>query len=937
MLELTLDQRRVLDALVENRGVEEGDGWHDSPGGEYIEDVLRGEQVLDISHGGGEFKALAQEVMGDFWESDRKTQSTRRADHRTRRDRVLRRVEAFNSQIGELTDAYLKWSHNRSMKRSQGIFNELQSEEFRVYLMCIASIGAENVSICILPSDIFVASALVRRGVVPCSPISPTVAISIDALELYRVAHLRSPHLSIQAFVKTICDLHGVEFHRYLSRQFSIAYDVYLQILNAVDALVAEAIQRNSKDWRLKHACPACTYTLEGEGSLTFSMLYAMDGNDSLKRILRRLVVDDDTDDIGPSSELATSQCISGDRYLSRDYVNQFENSAVIPTEKNESNGANEENPCAGRWKNMDDEKTKKMWGVYDETGIFLAVCRHGFSLVIADMVQSGELAKYALAVVSKMIDTFGSDLGGGYDIGCQFSTTLANSSVGLRALENHHTCLVPAFHGHAHKRLCQLLHLALYIKGLGLEDLETCERTFSKSNALASALRYSSIFHRQQGIATYFEHNDNFEVYQNLSNFLYNNYKQALNILYDGQNTLPQLMHELGITSEAVFEQWLEEEKVYLQSLRSEPEEETLQMEYLQKLVNLMSSKANLDANQAAWITSTPQNPSFGSADISRTRKNETARRHAQEIYDNDLKVVQLLEARLELTRRWVPGDAEWEHAATLVANRKYQRALDTLEGLVVARIFELTKMNRSGTGYKMRKHIAKALQTRSAAIRTALDRYNAAAQAMTPPRRQLNWEEVVEYAFLADFDLLRDARQNVADRPWATPSARRALDLYYKMCRAKEEIERLNIETRRLATYIRDEESYLRACEAQLASSHPEVAHQVQRHRNVRDRFNARHLKRINDIFKLPGFSGTIAPGVSTQTGPGESASTPTVCVPMHVMTDKETTRFEAFGAHREPQETHEDLDDEEQADYDAEEISLALQDVLRVSADA
>lgn len=40
----------------------------------------------------------------------------------------------------------------------------------------------------------------------------------------------------------------------------------------------------------------------------------------------------------------------------------------------------------------MDDEKTKRAWGVYDETGIFTAVCRHGFSLLIADMVQSGEL-----------------------------------------------------------------------------------------------------------------------------------------------------------------------------------------------------------------------------------------------------------------------------------------------------------------------------------------------------------------------------------------------------------------------------------------------------------------------------------------------------------------------------------------------------------------
>ena len=54
------------------------------------------------------------------------------------------------------------------------------------------------------------ASALVRQGLIPCSPLVPSVAIAIDVLELYRVANLRSPHLSIQAFVKTLCDLHGV-------------------------------------------------------------------------------------------------------------------------------------------------------------------------------------------------------------------------------------------------------------------------------------------------------------------------------------------------------------------------------------------------------------------------------------------------------------------------------------------------------------------------------------------------------------------------------------------------------------------------------------------------------------------------------------------------------------------------------------------------------
>lgn len=47
---------------------------------------------------------------------------------------------------------------------------------------------------------------------------------------------------------------------------------------------------------------------------------------------------------------------------------------------------------CIGRWKNMSDDLTSRMWAVFDETGIFLALCRHGFALLVADMVQSGEL-----------------------------------------------------------------------------------------------------------------------------------------------------------------------------------------------------------------------------------------------------------------------------------------------------------------------------------------------------------------------------------------------------------------------------------------------------------------------------------------------------------------------------------------------------------------
>jgi len=74
--------------------------------------------------------------------------------------------------------------------------------------------------------------------------------------------------------------------------------------------------------------------------------------------------------------------------------------------------------------------------------------------------------------------------------------------------------------------------------------------------------------------------------------------------------------------------------------------------------------------------------------------------RRHAQENYEKDLKAVQELEGHLGISRRWVPEDEEWQAAARLVANRKYQQVLDNLERLVVSRIFELSKMNQSGTG---------------------------------------------------------------------------------------------------------------------------------------------------------------------------------------------------------------------------------------------
>jgi hypothetical protein len=129
--------------------------------------------------------------------------------------------------------------------------------------------------------------------------------------------------------------------------------------------------------------------------------------------------------------------------------------------------------------------------------------------------------SKYPLAVVEILLEVFGPDLGDGYDIGCKFRTTLDRSKLGPRARELNFKTLVGAFHGHAHNRMCQLSFLATYVKGMGLEDLEGCERFFSKSNALASSLRYASVFHRQQKMIEFMKHMDTFETYPNLSQCL--------------------------------------------------------------------------------------------------------------------------------------------------------------------------------------------------------------------------------------------------------------------------------------------------------------------------------------------------------------------------------------------------------------------------------
>ncbi|KAJ7855762.1 hypothetical protein B0H14DRAFT_3448862 [Mycena olivaceomarginata] len=715
-----------------------------------------------------------------------------------------------------------------------------------------------------------VASAYVGQGLMPAAPYSPNVTITIRTLEIFWVMQLRCPRLGVQAFVRALCDIHGVAPRPYLGAQFSVAFDVYLAIVAEVEKRTQAAL-----GWKARRHSK-------------IPVLCTFDGNNSLSRFWRRereWVDDSGVAVPGASKERADDRVPPGDRYLPPKEVNKWADEGLEELMKGFLPGTGAEDPdddgCDERWANMKEDVTARAYGMYDETGFFPCLCRHSFVFVVVDMVKSGELAKYGFSITAHLLNVLG-EVATGYDIGWQ-----------------------------------------VWEDGVGLEDLKECESYFSKSNGLASRTRYSTPFHRQQAITTYLKHADTVDAYQGLSTVLAKKYRRALKI----KATLPMLretMASLGVETRSVFETWLEKEKTYLNSLTKEPAQETLQVEYYQKLVNLHDYESRLNEIRGNGLPFVEVVPSASySAVAGQTQRIETQWRHATEVVSKTLATVQDLELRLGITERW--------ERALMVTNRRYQRALDELEGLVVARMFELSKVHMADTGYKLRKHIAKTLQAQSKGVRSALDRYNDAAVMLSPPRTPLSWEQIVDYTFLADFDLLREGREDIRAEPWAQPAGRLAMDQHYKLLRAEEEIARLNVEIPCLITYMVDEERFLVYHKGRLqAEGKPALAHQVKVQRVDRARFNSVHMERLTKLSKEEGFTASLSPGVcisKERMTPGAASS------------DGEDVEMQA--AYQRPVtvpplQDEEDESNDEDADINVEAIADAFEAIVRITHD-
>ena len=145
---------------------------------------------------------------------------------------------------------------------------------------------------------------------------------------------------------------------------------------------------------------------------MRFGRLWAHDGNNSLKRMLP----------FGSRTAADDRIYSDSDYFLPRKFVDRFANEVQNKNTKkqpyrqiqaeDEDDDENDDDDedgagpvsgvdstapdgvseCVSHWKAAAADSKKKSWSVFDETGIYTAVCQHSLVLWVCDMVRSGEL-----------------------------------------------------------------------------------------------------------------------------------------------------------------------------------------------------------------------------------------------------------------------------------------------------------------------------------------------------------------------------------------------------------------------------------------------------------------------------------------------------------------------------------------------------------------
>ncbi|KAF8887918.1 hypothetical protein CPB85DRAFT_1441633 [Mucidula mucida] len=596
--------------------VDQDSDYHDVKESEAYQDVVTGKTCLEISHAGDEsglvISRLAKGISDTLSEGRQFRRNTCSHSSRTEAQTL-----AFAGQIGEMITVY---GHFMATRGTEG-FNNTAPEALPTEAQATQEVtvvdafgGFTKGSITKYACNKFTASAFVREGLIPSVPFKPGVAVIVHTMELFRRLHNHSPCLLVQAFSTALCDMDLQPSRRHFKKQLTICYDIFISLVEGLEKRVKRALNRDSPDWRLANACASCLYVVQNEPLQDTLLLLTGDGNNSIVRMKNFRVMPVNLDkakgdemdgeaktndgDEGSSgskcgkpgrkgkggkdrtgydaldvhlTELLDTRDGRGDYFIQPVKVEKFKKDPMKNSWKS-TTGKPDRAACEDRWHNMVNDVASKAWGIYKKTGIFVLLCRHDMMFMVADMIESGELAVYPLTLIERLLEVIKlHKIVIGYNCGCKFKKALARSMLGPVTKDQVVKFVVGLFHGHAHNRV-------------GLNAFENCESYFSKLNALAPVVRHSLTFHQHQTVWTYMQHMDEVETFQRWTITLYNDVKHALEIIANRPVLLTMMQH-LGVKDTNEFYEWLDDERQYLRTLHAEPEEDSLRVEYYKAL----------------------------------------------------------------------------------------------------------------------------------------------------------------------------------------------------------------------------------------------------------------------------------------------------------------------------------------------------------------
>ncbi|KAG1883231.1 hypothetical protein F4604DRAFT_1879008 [Suillus subluteus] len=154
---------------------------------------------------------------------------------------------------------------------------------------------------------------------------------------------------------------------------------------------------------------------------------------------------------------------------------------------------------CSKSFVAADEKREKASTCFFADTGLMVLLCRHDRVLWLVNMTSAGEKQYYSLALVKRLFKHLPPNMLVGllYDIGCQLEHSCRKWGLLDDSIISRISFGISVFHAYGHQWPCQIVYHPRKRVGFGLSDGEGCERLWSALKYLIPVLRVSGYHQR--------------------------------------------------------------------------------------------------------------------------------------------------------------------------------------------------------------------------------------------------------------------------------------------------------------------------------------------------------------------------------------------------------------------------------------------------------